>query len=317
MTTINHSSSIDTQYLILVNNILSKLDKGVSTDRTGAGRLRIFGHQMRFDLRDGFPLLQLKKTHFPSIVKELAWFISGSTNIQDLGCSIWDEWATEEENDFLPAGSIGPMYGYQWRNKIGLGPDILETKEDQLKNIIDEAIANPTSSRLIVSSWDPNLLPRPRLSVKENLEQGYMALAPCHFAFQLFCEQIDGITYLDLKTHCRSQDVMLGTPFNVASYALLNMLIAKKCGYVARDLLFDMGDTHIYGNHLDKMDEFLAQSRSFMANRINNIHDGIWKPVTLIIPDHVTINNLSENIDDVIDGLQNYNPMPHIKFPRN
>lgn len=314
MTNIKITSSVDEQYLALVKTILSKLDKGTTSDRTGAGRLRIFSHQMRFDVRNEFPLLQLKKTHFPSIVKELAWFISGSTNIQDLDCSIWNEWSCKEENDYLLAGSIGPMYGYQWRTKVGLGPGFVMTTEDQLDNIIQEAISNPSSSRLIVNSWDPNLIPRRGLSVKENLERGYMALAPCHFAFQLFCEEIDGVVYMDLKTHCRSQDVMLGTPFNISSYALLLMLIAKKCGYVARELIFDMGDTHIYGNHLDMMEEFIYQAQTFIKER-NGGKD--WKPVKLVIPDHVTIDNIQDNIDEIVNGLENYNPKPHIKFPRN
>lgn len=317
MTNFNPTSNVDVQYLTLVKHILSRLGNGTANDRTGAGRLRIFSHQMRFDLREEFPLLQLKKTHFPSIVKELAWFISGSTNIQDLGCTIWDEWANEEENDYLPKGSIGPMYGLQWRNKIGLGPGLIHTHEDQLANVVSEAKRNPISSRLIVNSWDPNLIPRSEFSVKENLERGYMALAPCHFAYQFFCEVIDGVTYMDIKSHCRSQDVMLGTPFNIASYAMLLMLVAKECNYVARELIFDMGDTHIYGNHLDKMDEFLLQSRNFMVKRSTDMHDKTWKPVKLNIPEHVTLFNLPENINCVIEGLENYNPAPHIKFPRN
>lgn len=312
-----HSNSIDVQYLELVRKILSKQDVGVTKDRTGAGRLRIFGHQMRFDLRDGFPLLGLKTTHFGSVVKELAWFLKGSTNISDLGCTIWNEWANTNPDCGVPLGDIGPMYGEKWRRSIGLGPNCVETKEDQLNNIIREAVRNPGSSRLIVNSWDPHLIPRPYLSVQENVEQGYMALPPCHFAFQLFCEVIDDVTYMDIKPMCRSQDTMLGTPFNVASYALLLILIARKCGYVPRELLFDMGDTHIYGNHLDKMDEFMFNAGLFLGERLRKILEGTWKEPQLIVPDHVTLDNLHENIDVVVNGLINYNPKPHIKFPRN
>lgn len=312
------STGIDTQYLMLVNKILGKQSLGVAADRTGAGRLRIFGHQMRFNVAEEFPLLSLKKTYFASIIKELAWFISGSTNIGDLGCTIWDEWATKEEGPILPKDSIGPMYGYQWRQKFGLGPNFTTTKEDQLMNVICEAKSNPTSSRLIVNSWDPNLIPRRGLSVEENTALGYMALAPCHFAFQFFCETIDGVTYMDLKPHCRSQDVYLGTPFNIASYAVLLMLAAKECGYVARELIFDMGDCHIYGNHLgEPTNQFLAQAEKFVLQRSIDQHDGIWKPVKLEIPEEVSLFNLPQHIDAVIAGLQNYNPAPHIKFPRN
>lgn len=319
MTHSNHASSIDTQYLMLVNKILSKLDQGPAKDRTGAGRLRIFNHQMSFDLREEFPLLSLKKTHFASIVKELAWFCKGSTNIEDLGCSIWDEWALETDNDDLSKGDIGPMYGYQWRRKDGVGPFSIITREDQLLNILREARRNPTSSRLIVNSWDPNKLPRPELSVQDNLKQGYMALAPCHFAYQFFCEEIDGIMYMDLKAHCRSQDVFLGTPFNIASYALLLILSAQYCGYVPRHFIPDLGDCHIYGNHLDKVDEFLFQSRSHLTKVVSDKHDGEWKPVMLEGIKDITPFNIfkDNNVQRIIDGLQNYNPSAHIKFPRN
>lgn len=315
----NQTSSIDAQYLVLVNKILSKLGQGTAKDRTGAGRLRIFNHQMKFDVREEFPLLSLKKTHFASIVKELAWFCKGSTNINDLGCSIWNEWAYEGQTDLQVKGTIGPMYGYQWRNKVGIGPDGSTTLEDQLANVIAEAKRNPTSSRLIVNSWDPNTIPRNYLSVQENLERGYMALAPCHFAFQLFCEEIDGVTYMDLKAHCRSQDVFLGTPFNIASYALLLMMTAQACGYVARYFIPDLGDCHIYGNHLDTADEFLLQSRSYMAKVVSDKHDGTWKPVKLNLPPTITPFTiyLGDNVEHVINSLENYNPAPHIKFARN
>lgn len=312
------STGIDSQYLMLVNKVLEKSSLGPAKDRTGAGRIRIFSHQMRFDLRDEFPLLSLKKTHFSSIVKELAWFIKGSTNINELGCSIWDEWANTNPQCNVPVGDIGPMYGEKWRRSIGIGPNFVETKEDQLANVIAEAKRNPTSSRLIVNCWDPHLIPRSWLSVQENIEQGYMALAPCHFAFQFFCETIDGVTYMDLKPMCRSQDVFLGTPFNIASYALLLLLVAKDCGYVARELIPDMGDTHIYGNHLgEPTDQFLAQSKEFMLKRSVEQHDGTWKPVTLDLPEEVNLHNLSYQIDAVVNSLSNYNPMPHIKFARN
>lgn len=316
MTQVN-SNSIDIQYYNLVKKILSKQDNGVTEDRTGAGRLRIFGHQMRFDLRQGFPILGLKKTHFASVVKELAWFLKGSTNIEDLGCSIWNEWANINPESQTVLGSIGPMYGEKWRKSLGVGPLGLSTREDQLANVIAEAIRNPYSSRLIVDCWDPHLIPRPELSVQENLSNGYMALAPCHFAFQFFCEKVNGKMYIDLKPFCRSQDVMLGTPFNISSYALLLKLVAKKTGYEYRDLLFDMGDTHIYGNHLDKMDEFLFNSEIFIRDRSDLILQGTWLEPELIIPEHVTLDNLHDHIDEVVNGLINYNPMPHIKFPRN
>ncbi len=320
MTALSNNSSVDIQYLQLVNKILAKSDQGPAKDRTGAGRQRIFNHQMTFDLREEFPLLSLKKTHFASIVKELAWFCQGSTVISQLGCSIWNEWAfDEEDNPDVQHGSIGPMYGYQWRHKYGLGPFSGITKEDQLDNILQLARQDPTSSRLIVNSWDPNLIPRPGLSVKENLAAGYMALAPCHFAFQFFCEEVNGEMFMDMKAHCRSQDVFLGTPFNIASYALLLLISAQYLGYTARHFIADMGDCHIYGNHFDKVDEFLLQSRTFLQERSIKKHDGDYKPVKMVLPKGVTPFNMHTNdfVNKIIDGLQNYNPAPHIKFARN
>lgn len=325
MITDKMNSSIDTQYLTLVSKILSKIDNGVAKDRTGAGRYRLFNHQMRFDLREEFPLLSLKKTHFSSVVKELAWFLRGSTNIGDLGCSIWNEWAYEGTNKEIPNGTIGPMYGEQWRRKVGIThPRGALSVEDQLTNILHEAKRNHTSSRLIVNTWDANKLPRPYLSVQDNLDQGYMALAPCHFAYQFFCEEIDGVVYMDIKVHLRSQDVFLGTPFNIASYALLLMLSANYCGYVARDLISDMGDCHIYGNHLEGADQFMHQAKTHLAKVASDKHDGTWKPVKLNIPSHFTPFNLDEkdeegitNLEKVINSLENYNPSAAIKFPRN
>ena len=319
MTHSNQTGNIDTQYLMLVNKILGKLDQGTAKDRTGAGRLRIFSHQMRFDLREEFPLLALKKTHFASIVKELAWFCRGETNIETLGCSIWDEWSHLGNNPDVEVGTIGPMYGEQWRNKRGIGPFSRETVEDQLKNVLREAARNPNSSRLIVDSWDPNKIPRHYLTVQENLEQGYMALAPCHFAFQFFCETIDGVTYMDIKPHCRSQDVFLGTPFNIASYALLLILSAQYCGYTPREVIPDLGDCHLYGNHLDKVDEFLLQARTHIAKTQEAKRDGTWKPTTIEGIEGITPFNISEgdNVDRIINGLRNYNPSAHIKFARN
>lgn len=312
-------SNVDNQFLMLVTKILSKLDQGTTKDRTGAGRLRIFNHQMSFDLREEFPLLSLKKTHFSSIVKELAWFCKGSVNINDLGCTIWDEWSLEADTDFLPKGDIGPMYGYQWRHKEGVGPFSTLTKEDQLLNVLREAKRNPGSSRLIVNSWDPNKLPRSHLSVQDNIKQGYMALAPCHFAYQFFCEEIDGVTYMDLKAHCRSQDVFLGTPFNIASYALLLILAAQYCGYVPRHFIPDLGDCHIYGNHLDTVDEFMLQARTHLSKVADRKRNNEWQPIKLVGIEHITPFNIFEgdNVERIINGLQNYLPSAHIKFARN
>ncbi|MFL1731792.1 thymidylate synthase [Moraxella oculi] len=229
------------QYLDLLAHILTHgNDKG---DRTGTGTRCVFGHQMRFDLTDGFPLLTTKKIHIKSIVHELLWFIKGDTHVnylQDHGVTIWDEWATAEKTAIFDrsAGDLGPIYGHQWRNfGASKNPDGSYNKDgfDQLSWLIHEIKTNPNSRRLIVSGWNPS-------------EAGQVALPPCHTLFQFFV--IDG--KLSCQLYQRSADVFLGVPFNIASYALLTHLVAQVCQLQVGDFIWTGGDTHLYHNHFEQ-----------------------------------------------------------------
>ena len=213
------------QYLELVQRIL---DEGVEKgDRTGTGTLSVFGHQMRFDLSDGFPLVTTKKIHARSVFGELLWFLRGDTNVkwlQDRGITIWDEWADEH-------GDLGPVYGAQWRSWPA--PD--GGRIDQLREVVDQIRGNPDSRRLVVSAWNPADIPQ-------------MALAPCHALFQFYVA--DG--RLSCQLYQRSADVFLGVPFNIASYALLTHMVAQVTGLEVGDFVHSLGDAHLYLNHLDQ-----------------------------------------------------------------
>jgi thymidylate synthase len=214
------------QYLNLLQHIL---DHGVKkTDRTGTGTISCFGYQMRFDLQKGFPLVTTKKLHLRSIVHELLWFLKGETNIAYLkenGVSIWDEWANEN-------GELGPVYGKQWRSWEGADGAIV----DQVSEVINQIKKNPDSRRLIVSAWNVTDLPK-------------MALMPCHVLFQFYVAE----GKLSCQLYQRSADVFLGVPFNIASYALLTMMIAQVCNLQPGEFIHTFGDVHIYNNHLDQV----------------------------------------------------------------
>ncbi len=221
------------QYLDLLKRIMQEgVDK---KDRTGVGTKSIFGHQMRFNLNDGFPLLTTKKVHLKSIIYELLWFINGDTNIKylkDHGVSIWDEWADEK-------GELGPVYGAQWRRwDCGNGQTI-----DQLSNVMDMLSKNPDSRRIIISSWNVAQIDK-------------MALPPCHSLFQFYVAD----NHLSCQLYQRSADTFLGVPFNIASYALLTMMIAKVCGFELGDFIHTTGDTHIYHNHFEQVKEQLSRT---------------------------------------------------------
>ena len=213
------------QYLNLLNRILTEgTQKG---DRTGTGTLSIFGHQMRFDLRDGFPLLTTKKLHLKSIIYELLWFLRGDSNVrylQEHGVRIWNEWADEN-------GELGPVYGHQWRS----WPDYKGGTIDQIKNVVEMIKHNPDSRRMLVTAWNP-------------AEVEDMALPPCHCLFQFYVA--DG--RLSLQLYQRSADSFLGVPFNIASYALLLQMIAQVTGLEAGEFIHTTGDTHLYLNHLEQ-----------------------------------------------------------------
>jgi thymidylate synthase len=212
-------------YLQLLNLLLET--GTVKTDRTGTGTKSIFGHQMRFDLSTGFPLVTTKKLHLKSIIHELLWFIAGDTNIkylQDNGVRIWNEWADKD-------GELGPVYGHQWRS----WPTPSGNKIDQIQNIIDQIKNTPDSRRIIVSAWN--------VSEIEN-----MALPPCHCLFQFYVAN----NKLSCQLYQRSADVFLGIPFNIASYALLTMMVAQVCDLKVGDFVHTMGDTHLYSNHIEQ-----------------------------------------------------------------
>lgn len=233
------------QYLDLMRHVLEHGHK--KTDRTGTGTISVFGYQMRFDLSEGFPLVTTKKCHMKSIIHELLWFLKGETNIaylQEHGVSIWNEWATDE-------GELGPVYGAQWRSWLSHDGQVI----DQISQLIADIKRTPDSRRLIVSAWNPAVLPDTRFSPKENAAQGKQALPPCHTLFQFYVN--DG--KLSCQLYQRSADVFLGVPFNIASYALLTLMVAQVCGLKPGDFVHTFGDAHLYSNHLEQVNLQLSR----------------------------------------------------------
>jgi len=233
------------QYLDLLQNIL---DNGeVKEDRTGTGTRSFFGHQMRFDLSQGFPILTTKKIFFRGVVHELLWFLNGSTNNNDLkneGVHIWDEWETE-------IGDLGPIYGYQWRS----WPTTNGEQIDQIDKVIDQIKHNPDSRRIIVSAWNVADLPDETISPQENVANKKMALAPCHALFQFF---VSG-GKLSCQLYQRSCDTFLGLGFNIASYSLLTSMIAQQCDLKIGEFIWTGGDVHLYLNHLEQARQQLSR----------------------------------------------------------
>ncbi|MGB0279634.1 MAG: thymidylate synthase [Flavobacteriaceae bacterium] len=231
------------QYLDLVRRALN--EGAVKGDRTGTGTRSVFGHQMRFDLSEGFPLVTTKKIHLKSVIHELLWFIKGDTNIDYLtenGVRIWNEWADEN-------GNLGPVYGHQWRNWNSEGVD-------QLVNVIETLKTNPNSRRMLVSAWNPSVLPDTSKSFSENVANGKAALPPCHAFFQFYVA--DG--KLSCQLYQRSADIFLGVPFNIASYALLTEMMAQVCGFQAGEFIHTLGDAHIYTNHMEQVELQLSRT---------------------------------------------------------
>ncbi|RAJ94548.1 thymidylate synthase [Larkinella arboricola] len=243
------------------------------TDRTGTGTISVFGYQMRFDLQEGFPLVTTKKIHLKSVIHELLWFIKGDTNIRYLsehGVRIWDEWADEN-------GELGPVYGKQWRSWEGPNGQVI----DQLQDVLKQLKYRPDSRRMIVSAWNPADVPN-------------MALPPCHALFQFYVAE----NRLSCQLYQRSADVFLGVPFNIASYALLTMMIAQECGYEPHEFIWTGGDTHLYLNHLDQVNLQLSREpRALPTMRLN--------------PDVKSIFDFK--YEDF--KLENYDPYPAIKAP--
>lgn len=263
------------------------LDEGTAKgDRTGTGTLSRFGHQMRFDLNAGFPLVTTKKVHLKSVIHELLWFMQGDTNTQylrDNGVSIWDEWATED-------GDLGPLYGAQWRS----WPTPDGGSIDQLTEVVESIKLRPNSRRLLVSAWNPSLLPDETQSPQDNVRAGRMALAPCHTLFQFYVAD----NQLSCQLYQRSADVFLGVPFNIASYALLTHLVADQCGLGVGDFIWTGGDVHLYQNHVEQAREQLSREPRPL-------------PTLTLARTPDSILDYRES-DIVIDG---YDPHPHIKAP--
>jgi thymidylate synthase len=259
------------QYLDLLKHILANGTE--KTDRTGTGTKSVFGYQMRFDLQQGFPLVTTKKVHLKSIIYELLWFLKGETNtayLKENGVSIWDEWADEN-------GELGPVYGKQWRSWEGKDGKVV----DQLSDLIDQIKKNPDSRRLIISAWNVADLPE-------------MALMPCHTLFQFYVA--DG--KLSCQLYQRSADVFLGVPFNIASYALLTLMVAQVCGLQPGDFVHTFGDVHIYNNHLEQVNLQLSRT-----------------------PYPLPTMKLNPAVKDILDfkftdfTLENYQSHPAIKAP--
>ena len=231
------------EYLDLLKHVQSKgIEK---SDRTGTGTKSVFGYQMRFDLSKGFPLVTTKKIHVKSIIHELLWFINGSTNISYLkenGVRIWNEWADDK-------GNLGPVYGHQWRNWNSEGID-------QIQEVIDTLRKNPDSRRMLISAWNPSVLPDTKISFAENVANNKAALPPCHAFFQFYVAN----NKLSCQLYQRSADVFLGVPFNIASYALLTMMVAQVTNYKPGDFIHTFGDVHLYSNHVEQVQEQLSRS---------------------------------------------------------
>ncbi|MCS0672118.1 thymidylate synthase [Cytobacillus firmus] len=257
------------QYLDLCKHVLESGTK--KEDRTGTGTISTFGYQMRFNLQEGFPLVTTKKLHLKSIIHELLWFLNGDTNVkylQENGVRIWNEWADEE-------GNLGPVYGHQWRSWTGADGNTV----DQISSLIDQIKTNPDSRRLIVNAWNAGEIEK-------------MALPPCHCMFQFYAA--DG--KLSCQLYQRSADVFLGVPFNIASYALLTMMVAQVCDLEPGEFVHTFGDVHIYQNHIDQVNLQLSR-------------DPRPLPKMIINPDVKDI--FSFKFDDF--QLEDYNPHPHIK----
>ena len=267
------------QYLDLVQHVM---DNGVSkNDRTGTGTKSIFGYQMRFNLEDGFPLVTTKKLHLKSIIHELLWFLRGDTNIkylQDNGVKIWDGWADKN-------GDLGPVYGSQWRNWNN-------DNIDQISNLIEMIKKNPKSRRMIVSAWNPSVLPDTSISFDENIKNGKAALPPCHAFFQFYVAN----GKLSCQLYQRSADIFLGVPFNIASYSLFTHMVAHVCKLKVGDFIHTFGDAHIYTNHFDQVKLQLSRK-----------------------PNKLPSLKIKRSVKDIFDfkyddfEILNYNPHPHIK----
>src|SRR5690554_423988 len=281
------------QYHDLLKHVLENGTE--KQDRTGTGTKSVFGYQMRFDLSEGFPMITTKKLHLKSIIYELLWFLNGDTNIkylQENGVKIWNEWADEN-------GNLGPVYGHQWRNWNS-------EQIDQISELIHTIKTNPNSRRMLISAWNPSVLPDTSVSFSENVANGKAALPPCHAFFQFYVSPPDesslslgkgaGRGKLSCQLYQRSADIFLGVPFNIASYALLTMMIAQVCDLEPGDFVHTFGDAHIYSNHFEQLELQLSREprplpKMVINPEVKSIFDFEFEDFTLL----------------------DYNPHPHIK----
>ena len=272
------------QYLDLMRHVYEHGDR--KGDRTGTGTVSVFGYQMRFDLSQGFPLVTTKKCHLRSIIHELLWFLKGETNtryLKENSVTIWDEWATEQ-------GDLGPVYGHQWRSWATADNRTV----DQISEVVEQIKRKPNSRRLIVSAWNVADLPNESISPQANVKEGRMALAPCHAFFQFYVSN----GRLSCQLYQRSADIFIGVPFNIASYALLTMMIAQVCELEPGDFVHTFGDAHLYLNHLEQTELQLSRTPYPLPQMILN-------------PE---IKNIFDfRIEDF--ELINYQSHPHIKAP--
>ena len=267
------------QYLDLIEHVVKN---GVEkSDRTGTGTKSVFGYQMRFDLSKGFPMVTTKKLHTKSIIYELLWFLNGDTNIDYLknnGVKIWDDLADEN-------GDLGPVYGFQWRNWNN-------DNIDQISELIETIKTNPDSRRMLISAWNPSVLPDTSKSFSENVRNGKAALPPCHAFFQFYVSN----NKLSCQLYQRSADIFLGVPFNIASYALLTHMIAHVCNLEVGDFVHTFGDAHIYNNHIDQINLQLSRE-----------------------PRKLPTLKIKRKVESIFDfkfedfEIINYDPHPHIK----
>jgi len=258
------------QYIDLVTHVLKNgIQKG---DRTGTGTRSVFGYQMHFDLNEGFPLVTTKKIHLKSVIHELLWFLKGDSNINYLNknnVNIWNEWADEN-------GNLGPIYGHQWRN--------WDNREiDQISELIQTLKTNPNSRRMLISAWNPSVLPDPNISFAQNVANGKVALPPCHAFFQFYVAD----KKLSCQLYQRSADVFLGVPFNIASYALLVLMIAQTTSLQPGEFIHTFGDAHIYNNHLEQIELQLSRTprklpKIFLNSNVKNIFDFTFEDFTLV-----------------------------------
>ena len=272
------------QYLDLMRHVYEHGDR--KGDRTGTGTVSVFGYQMRFDLSQGFPLVTTKKCHLRSIIHELLWFLKGETNtryLKEHGVTLWDEWATTN-------GDLGPVYGHQWRSWAT--PD--GRTIDQISEVIAQIKSKPNSRRLIVSAWNAADLPDESISPQANVKEGRMALAPCHAFFQFYVSN----GRLSCQLYQRSADIFIGVPFNIASYALLTMMIAQVCELEPGDFVHTFGDAHLYLNHLEQTELQLSREPY---------------PLPLMIINPEVKNLFDFRLEDF--ELLNYQSHPHIKAP--